>query len=152
MSNKINNDGYNLLARTLQGRFKRLSEIPPMLEFGTIQSDYSLLTNKFPIPIPQKDYFVCRQLTLGKKDDILTETQSTGKPNSGSHTHAFAMTAGPFPVEGEILASPDSKHVHDVLIPEKMRWLQPGDQVLVAWVDGDPVVIDIIFPASEVGK
>lgn len=152
MGNKINNDGYNLLARTLQGRFKRMSQTPPPLEFGTIQDDYSLLTNKFPIPIPKTDYFVCRQLTIGKTDDILTQTQKTGKPNSGSHTHAFAQTAGPYPVEGEILPSNDSRHVHDVLIPEKMRWIQPGDQVLVAWVDGDPVVIDIILPASEVGR
>ena len=149
--NKINNEGYNRLARVFQGRMKSVAAAPPSLEIGQIQSDYSLLTNKFPRPIPQADYLVCRQLTLGKKDDVLTKTQETSKPNSGDHTHQFAQTAGPYPVEGQILASQDSKHVHDVLIPEKMRWIQPGDHVLVAWVDADPVVIDIILPATEVG-
>lgn len=38
----------------------------------------------------------------------------------------------------------------DVLIPEKMRSLAPGDRVLVAWVQSEAVVIDIIVPAASV--
>ncbi len=33
---------------------------------------------------------------------------------------------------------------HSVVIPEKMRGLLPGDRVLVAWVQNEAVVIDII--------
>lgn len=42
----------------------------------------------------------------------------------------------------------EGPHVHDVLIPEKMRKLLPGDRVLVAWVQNDAVVIDLVLPAS----
>ena len=42
-----------------------MSEQPQVLDFGVIQPDMSLLTNKFPVPIPQSDYMVCRQLTGG---------------------------------------------------------------------------------------
>jgi hypothetical protein len=36
----------------------------------------------------------------------------------------------------------------DVLLPAKMRKLQPGDRVLIVWVQSDAIVIDIILPAS----
>jgi len=29
---------------------------PPLMDFGTIQDDMSLLTNNFPLPIPSGDY------------------------------------------------------------------------------------------------
>ena len=45
----------------------------------------------------------------------------------------------------------EAPHVHGVLIPEKMRWLKPGDRVLVAWVQHDAVVLDIIRPATDIG-
>lgn len=35
------------------------------------------------------------------------------------------------------------------VIPEKMRKLRTGDHVLVAWVQDEPVVIDIIMKASS---
>ena len=38
----------------------------------------------------------------------------------------------------------EGTHQHTVLIPEKMRSLQAGDRVLVAWVQNEAVVIDII--------
>lgn len=140
---KANNEGINLLARAITTRMKRVAEQPPVLDFGVIQGDYSLLTNQFPIPIPKTDYHVCRQLTLGKTDDVLTQTQKEGKPNDGTHSHPGCGIGGGH--------SQNGPHIHDVLIPEKMRWIQPGDHVLVAWVGSYPVVIDIIVPATEVG-
>ena len=62
--NKANNEGANMLARVMQGRMLQVFKSPEQMEFGTIQDDYSLLTNKFPIPIPKSEYFVCRQITL----------------------------------------------------------------------------------------
>lgn len=169
--NKINNEGYNRLARALQFRMQTVNESPTILDFGEIKGDYSLLTNKYPIPIPQTDYFVCRQLTLGDTNYILAKTQDIGQPHSGSHIHNTINLTCP---DGQVVGtvgeetgpapdppnppektaggdSSDGQHQHHVLIPEKMRWIKPGDHVLVAWVDSDPVVIDLILPATEVG-
>lgn len=41
-------------------------------------------------------------------------------------------------------------HYHDVYLPDKMRWIKPGDRVLVAWVGVDAVVIDLICNAKVV--
>lgn len=142
---RANNEGVNMLARVLQKRMRDTTATPPILDFGVIQGDYSLLTNQYPIPIPKTDYLVCRQLTLGKKDDVLTKTQVSGKPNDGKHTHP------PCSAMGSSGHTQNGDHIHDVLIPEKMRWLKPNDHVLVVWVGTDAVVVDIICPASEVG-
>ena len=130
-------EGVNKLARVMQKRMQDISASPLVLDFGSIQGDYSLKTNTFPIPIPKKDYMVLRQLTLGKKDDVLTKTQYEGKENDGTHGHVNASPG-------------DSAHRHDVLIPEKMRQIKPGDRVLVAWVGNDAVVLDIVLPGTEV--
>ena len=47
---------------------------------------------------------------------------------------------------------PEGAHQHHVLIPEKMRRLKPGDRVLVAWVQSEAVVVDIICPAEDLKK
>ena len=35
---------------------------------------------------------------------------------------------------------------------KKMYWICPGDRVLVAWVENEAVVIDIVFNASTIGS
>lgn len=40
-------------------------------------------------------------------------------------------------------------HFHNVLIPNTLRSLSPGDRVLVAWVQNEAVVIDIIVSTSN---
>jgi hypothetical protein len=129
---------------------------PPVLDFGAIQGDMSLLTNKFPLPIPQKDYMVCRSVQWGEIDDIFYKTQYPGLDNSGEHFHGSngEHTHPDVPLSGEHTHPVDAwemQHVHDVLIGEKYRWLHPGDRVLVAWVGDDAVVIDLIFPATVIG-
>lgn len=138
------NPGTNKLANVIVRRMARELESPLVLDFGEIKDDESLLTNTFPIPIPKGDYHVLRQLTLGKKDDVFAQTQYTSKDNSGKHTHEFQLQAGPYTVTGAIKDSHPSLHVHDVIIPELMRSLKPGDRVLVAWVQNEAVVIDIV--------
>lgn len=137
---KVNNEGYNMLARVFQERMQTVSHTPEALDFGEILDDYSLQVNKFPIPVPNTDYFVCRSLTLGNTGGLLTTTQA----GTGKHDHppCAGLNASGHEKEGD--------HIHNVLIPEKMRWLQPGDHVLVAWIGSDPLVIDIILPATEV--
>ena len=124
-------NGVNRLAGIIQSRIHEVGEKPDTLDYGVIQDDMSILLNKFPVPIPQKDYMVCRQLTLGPTDTYLTHTAV-----DGSHSHPNAGAPG--------------VHKHVTLIPEKMRHLEPGDRVLVAWVDDEPCVIDLVLPATEV--
>jgi len=112
--------GTGRLARVLKRQMKEMATSPLVLDYGTINDDMSLRTNTFPINIPKEDYMVCRQLTLGKKNEKLTETTV-----NGSYSHK-----------------------HEVLIPESMRKLKPGDRVLVAWIEEDACVIDIIVPAK----
>ena len=55
-------EGINRLARALENRTKDYLDKPPVLDFGTIQDDMSLLTNYFPQPIPYEDYSICRSV------------------------------------------------------------------------------------------
>lgn len=122
------NKGVSALASVLQLRTKELASTPTSLDVGEIQRDMSLLLNHFPVPIPQSDYMVCRSVALGNVGDILYRTQVEPKANH-------------------------CDHVHDTLVGPKMRWLQSGDRVLVAWFGTDNVcVIDLIYPATEIEK
>ena len=168
----MSNEGMNLLGGVLQGHMQKLDDKPPLLDFGEIMADMSLKTNKFPLPIPQRDYMVCRSVTWGAVDSIYYKTQYTGGAGSGSHGHG---THGEHPhgTSGEHgghiggdgghdhpssegahshpASGGEMEHVHDVLIGPKYRWLLPGDRVLVAWVGDDACVIDLIYPATVIG-
>lgn len=144
-------DGVNALARVFDERMKKTADKPLVLDFGVIQADYSLKTNTFSQPIPKDSYLVCRQVTLGPTWDYLTSTIPIGKPGDGTHSHKDSgehdgHTAG----DGKHSHENEGPHVHTVLIPELMRSIKPGDRVLVAWVGNDAIVIDIIFPATEI--
>lgn len=139
------NPGVNKLGQVLQERMKACGASPLLLDFGAIQTDMSLLTNTYPIPIPKTDYTVCRQLTLGAAGEALTATAVGGKHShgpSGEHAQESGTGSHSHTDEGE--------HSHSVLIPEKMRKLKPGDRVLVAWVQNEAVVVDIILPAASI--
>lgn len=169
------NLGLNKLAQVMQERMNRNQEANNsalILDFGVIQDDMSLKTNTFAIPIPQADYHVCRQLTLGPTHNILAKTQDIGMPHSGSHIHnthnltcshhggtvtgttGEATGAAPDPpIPSKRTAGGDSSdgmHQHHVLIPEKMRQIKLGDRVLVAWVQSEAVVVDIVLPGTAV--
>lgn len=151
MSQAEGNPGVNKLARVMKGRMAREREAYSslVLDFGEIQGDYSLKTNTFPKAIPKGDYMVCRQLTLGPTDTHLTYTIKPGNPEDGTHNHGSSGThGGHVGGDGSHTHTNEGPHIHDVLIPEKMRKLLPGDRVLVAWVQNDAVVIDLILPAS----
>jgi hypothetical protein len=118
------NPGINRLGRVIRNQMQQAADSPLVLDFGTIQSDYSLITDSFPLPIPKSDYMVCRDLTHSQKQP-LTATSS--------------VTVG------------NETHKHDVITPDSMKVLAAGDRVLVAWVQNDAVVIDVIVEASEIG-
>lgn len=176
MNPSSGNKGVNHLAQVLAGQSKKDQDRNSalVLDFGGIMDDYSLQTNTFSIPIPVEDYHVCRQLTLGKTGDILAKTQEIGSPGSGEHNHkkvATLLDSRGLPCTGTIgipaagqpgppdppqssagSGGDEGAHQHHVLIPEKMRRLKPGDRVLVAWVQSEAVVVDIICPAEDLKK
>lgn len=176
MNPSSGNKGVNHLAQVLAGQSKKDQDRNSalVLDFGEIMDDYSLQTNTFSIPIPVEDYHVCRQLTLGKTGDILAKTQEIGSPGSGEHNHkkvATLLDSRGLPCTGTIgipaarqpgppdppqssagSGGDEGAHQHHVLIPEKMRRLKPGDRVLVAWVQSEAVVVDIICPAEDLKK
>ena|GEM_PF-1330365 len=55
----MSSEGTNKLTQVLQRRMRDINDKPPILDFGTIQTDRSLLTNNFPVPIPFGDYVSC---------------------------------------------------------------------------------------------
>lgn len=113
------NAGTNKLANVLSDRMKREGETPLALDFGEIQANGSLTTNTFPVSIPKGEYSICRHVG-GLSFDISGGGHSghenqTPNVNTGSHTHTVAP-----PV------------------------VKTGDRVLVAWVQNEAVIIDVI--------
>lgn len=109
------NPGTSRLATVLSKRMKKENESPLALDFGEIQGNYSLVTNTFPVPIQQGDYSVCRH--VGGLSFEIVEGMHGG--------HGGGNTGG---------------HMHTVEPPA----IEPGDRVLVAWVQSEAVVVDVI--------
>lgn len=109
------NMGIARLARHLQGQNQKAAASPPDIELGTIQSDMSLVTDGYPVPIPRSDYLIARSMSL-------PESITTEPGGSDSHTHQIKT-----PSEASPLAPGDR-----VLV----AWANGG---------ADAVVIDVII-------
>lgn len=116
--------GTAKLASVLSQRMKRENETPLIFDFGEIQENDSLLTNTFPIPIPKGDYSVCRSIN----GFLLATSESSWIGHLQNDTHVHGSSSGV------------SNHSHDVSMPK----LKPKDRVLVAWVQNEAVVVDVI--------
>lgn len=130
--------GTSKMAKILSERMKAESKSSLVLDFGKINPDYSLTTNTFPVKIPKGDYSVCRQLTLGNTGSSFTSTSSDDHSHSGGSHGGHELGNGSH-------SHSDGVHSHSVLLPEKMRSIKPGDRVLVAWIQNEAVVIDIVM-------
>ena len=121
MSQGENTPGISKLAGVMDAIVKKNHDGNLIIDYGIINDDLSISTNTFPIPIPKKDYMCCRHLKeIPVKDRWNTEPATVG--DHGSHSHRF-----------------------------QPHWkLKKGDRVLVAWVQNDPVVIDVLVHADEV--
>lgn len=168
MKNIMNElDGIFSLAGVLQSRTKAISARPSVIDLGEIQEDGSLLTNKFPVPIPKTDYLCCRSVMWGGVGEICACTSELDNTNIGVHGHEFEEVEGHFhtvdlSVDGDDYCGNTSMnqvemtkilenqgHIHDIVIGERQRSLKAGDRVLVVWIDsGDPCVVDIIYSAD----
>ena len=129
MSQGDNSPGISKLAGVINDMARKNRDTSLVLDFGVINGDLSLTTNTFPIPIKKKDYLCCRHLRAVPEKDQWTTKEA------GDHTHPGSA--------GSIAG--DHRHKfqpHEVL--------KIGDRVLVAWVQNDPVVIDVLVHADEV--
>ena len=129
MSQGDNTPGMSKFAGVIDSMIEKRKDKALLLDFGVIQGDLSLMTNTFPLPIPKKDYLCCRHLrAVPEKDQWATK-------EAGYHAHPGC--------EG----SPAGAHTHKF---QPHEVLKKGDRVLVAWVQNDPVVIDVLVHADEV--
>lgn len=137
-------NNIELLGRTLSGQMKTVfnGNTSVSLELGTINGDLALVVPSLENPIPHGEYMLCRQLTLGPTNEVLTVTDKDG-------IHDVWNLGYPNPAE--LKTGTAEEHVHKVLIPETMRWIMPGDHVLVAWVGTEAVVIDLVLNSKEYG-
>ena len=141
------NPGINKLGKVLQDRMRATNMSPLVLDFGVIQADYSLLTNTYPIPIPKADYMVCREVTKNPGKPLTQTANDQGQhPHGPSGGHSQTEGTGTHSHPGT-----EGAHIHDVVLPANMHWIKPGDRVLVAWVQNDAVVVDIVMPAARIG-
>lgn len=166
MSRGDNSPGLSKLAGVIRQVAEKGKDKSLVLDFGTIQEDYSLLTNTYPIPIPLNDYLVCRGVALPNSEIIDSEeTTATNKAHSHGyaeqttvtgrtgtsegHSHSYNISLAP--VRTATATSQQNPHPHRVDIARpSQRMFAPGDRVLVAWVQNDAVVIDIIFQAASI--
>lgn len=112
---KMDNAGIGKLARTLDRRMSEHQEGRFEPDFGLIQSDYSLVTDTFPVSIARADYSVCRSLSGISLAGGIHSGHNSG---NGTHTHSLPR-------------------------------LNPGDRVLVIWVNGEAVVVDVILRGNS---
>lgn len=145
--------GANALTSTLRGMIKGVSDNSPSLDFGKINDDFSLITNSFPNPIPKNEYSVCRSVLYSPAYPLTEDVSGAPKRlpqvtkitvEDGAHVHACGSPFCPWPM-------PSGQHWHWVELPPKMRRLQPGDKVLVAWIQNEACVIDIVYDAKYLG-
>lgn len=163
-------NGINQFALIMQSQMKRFNEKRLILDFGVILEDYSLKTNTFPIPIPVSDYTICRSVSWNPaKPMTMTCWEGEAPSIEGWEGEDWSQT-GWKGGEKDLHIPPEAIpphghnkkgahdhdlcgsgiHYHDVYLPDKMRWLKPKDRVLVAWVESDAVVIDMIVSAKTV--
>lgn len=111
------NPGLSKLARVMSSRMREFSdqmteEVTP--DFGVINNNMSLSTNRFSVAIPKGEYYIGR-LVSGLQIPV-----SGGEHGGHESGNGF--------------------HNHTVILPG----LSPGDHVLVVWVKSEPVVVDVL--------
>ena len=157
MSLGDNSPGISRLTGLMKEIAEQQKDTALILDFGVIAADMSLITNNFPEPIPAKDYLVCRCAALKPVEDVHTyghlhevepvgfslELDPAGGPLDPPHTHEKA--------KGSVYGHKTKTAIDTVNIARRSeRCIAPGDRVLVAWVQNDAVVIDIILQGNEI--
>lgn len=112
-------DGFEKLGHTLSGHMNTTFDAKNRvgLEIGLVNADFSLQMPRFETSIPKEDYKVGRNLCV----DYINPIQVTTSASSEGHTHSVSIP-----------------------LPEGVKKIAPGDEVLVAWVGNEPVIICIL--------
>lgn len=121
MSKGDNAPGVSKFAGAIQKIMAQKANTAPVLDFGVIQKDGSLLTDDYPIPIPRSEYLVCRQATAYS---VTVQTRGATVGDHGEHRHGVTAAV--------------------------RQGLKAGDRVLVAWVGSDAVVVDVMLDADGI--
>ena len=87
---KMEKNGMEKLAKVLDLRMGEHSGGGFSFDFGVIKKDYSLVSNTFPLPIPKKDYSVCR-LLANLSTNVSGGTHGGHNSGTGSHSHKVVI-------------------------------------------------------------
>ena len=87
---KMEKNGMEKLAKVLDSRMGEHSGGGFSFDFGVIKKDYSLVSNTFPLPIPKKDYSVCR-LLANLSTNVSGGTHGGHNSGTGSHSHKVVI-------------------------------------------------------------
>lgn len=79
---------------------------------------------------------------IQENGSLITNTFPVPIPK-GDYSVCRQLTLGK--VGEEFTSTNEKPPEHSVVIPEKMRSVEPGDRVLVAWVQNEAVVVDIVI-------
>lgn len=107
MGTENGNPGISRLAKVISRRSKAFVEgsYEQVLDFGTIQSDWSLLTNTFPCGIPKGDYFVLRHASGAtvRSGSTNEHTHSVKLPTLKKGDHVLVAWTGNTPVVLDVI-------------------------------------------------
>jgi len=115
----------------------RKSEKQRVLELGTIKDDLSLTVDSLKDTIPKGDYLIALRLTALTGDDLRSHVIAHVHEGGG---HSQYSGSG-------VHSHTDGEHYH--VLPEPLRGIRPGDRVVVAWIGGQPIVMDIVTGSKE---
>lgn len=125
---------FTEIAEILNRQMQRVTQAgkPALFSFGTIGAELLLSVDGLKDTIPKGDYLISLHLTGLTGDDLhsveIKHTHSGGEHpqtgGSGSHTH--------------------DDGIHSHVLPESLRGIRPGDRVLIVWVSGQPVIVEIL--------
>ncbi len=136
--------GASKLAQVIAERIASQTQSPDALELGTIQSDMSLKLDRFAVPIPKGDYLVVDwevKIEIPQASRVI-KTASPVKPDGSDMDDGSTVYSGLTRLDFSVQEVGDAAATIKVHLDLKSS-LNPGDRVLVAWVNNhtDPVVI-----------
>lgn len=135
------NLGINRLALAIARRIREQAARPDQLELGAILDDMGLFIDRYQVAIPAGDYLVADWLARAELPQQ-SRVIKTVSPVNADGSDIGGSTVYSELTRVDVHAGEDADKIPNVHVNFKAE-LQPGDRVLVAWVnDGtDPVIL-----------
>lgn len=80
--------------------------------------------------------------TIGRNMSLSVTSLKNAIP-TGDYMVSLHLAQASLQLSTSIEESPD-RHNHTINLPAKLRGIQAGDRVVVAWVGTEPIVVDIV--------